>query len=113
MKPLKTAGGPVDNSAQLSLGIAVCRLRKARDFSQEAFALATGLSRSHMSKIENGLIAVRVDTLLTLCETLLLPITDLAHEWTKSYLKGRPRHARKHPAFMRAAPVVSRPPASG
>jgi transcriptional regulator with XRE-family HTH domain len=113
MKHRSTPDGAEDNSPLLSLGIAVCRLRKAREYSQEGFALATGLSRSHMSKIENGLIAVRVDTLLTLCETLLLPITDLAHEWTKSYLKLRPRHARKHPAFMRAAPVVSRPPASG
>jgi DNA-binding XRE family transcriptional regulator len=93
----------------LSFGKAVRALRLAQGLSQEEFALATGLSRPHMSQIEGGSVAPGVNTLVSLCEGLCLPATNLMTEWAKSYLKGKPRHARKQ---IPAAFMAKRPPAA-
>jgi transcriptional regulator with XRE-family HTH domain len=53
-----------------ALGSAIRRLRQTRGLSQEAMALALGMSRSHASKLETGVISPTFDTLLAIMDLL-------------------------------------------
>lgn len=56
------------------------RLREARlgaGLSQEAFAEAGGVSRDAVARLEAGLRAARLDTLVRLAEAVELPLSEL------------------------------------
>ena len=51
-------------------------LRTARDFSQEAFADACGLHRTHISLLERGKIDVKIGTLLKVSVVLKVSLSE-------------------------------------
>ncbi len=53
-----------------SFGIIISRLRIQKGFSQETLPGLAGISRSHLTAIENGYKTVRLDTLWRLAEAL-------------------------------------------
>jgi transcriptional regulator with XRE-family HTH domain len=59
------------------LGRQLCRLREQRGFSQTQLAELTGIRQSHLSQIENGAVAVRIDTLYALAQTLGLKMEEI------------------------------------
>jgi transcriptional regulator with XRE-family HTH domain len=62
---------------QKQLGIRVRELRQAKGMSQEAFADACGLHRTHMSLLERGRINVTISTLCQIADTLKMPVYKL------------------------------------
>jgi transcriptional regulator with XRE-family HTH domain len=57
-------------SIQVQLGIRVRKLRRKKGWSQEAFADACGLHRSHMGEIERGGANITLSTLVILAQKL-------------------------------------------
>jgi len=55
---------------QVRLGQKLRRLRKAKGWSQEAFADECGIGRAHMSLIERGKQNLTLATLESLCKVL-------------------------------------------
>ncbi len=60
-----------------AFGIVVSRLRTERGITQERFSAFAGISRSHLTMIENGRKTVRLSTLWRLAEALGLRPSDL------------------------------------
>jgi transcriptional regulator with XRE-family HTH domain len=60
-----------------SFGEALRDARRRRKMSQDQFATATGLRRTHISLIERGLREPRLDTLVKLSRGLGIPPTDM------------------------------------
>jgi transcriptional regulator with XRE-family HTH domain len=56
--------------ALVALGAAIRRMREARDTSQEALALAAGVDRSYMGRVERGDNAIAVLTLVKVAGVL-------------------------------------------
>lgn len=59
------------------LGRRIRDLRKARGFSQEAFALEVDLARSYMSGIERGTRNLSFKTVVQIANTLRVSISEL------------------------------------
>ena len=63
--------GKTDHDHHLSsLGAAIRAERKAQGFSQEAFADAAGIDRSHMGKIERGERNITLLNLMRIAQAL-------------------------------------------
>jgi transcriptional regulator with XRE-family HTH domain len=62
---------------QKRLGARVRELRLQREFSQEAFADACGLHRTHVSLLERGRINVKVDTLRQVARVLNVTLSTV------------------------------------
>ena len=52
-------------------------LREKRGLSQTQLADIAGVGRAHLSQIENGAVAVRIDTLYALAQALEIPLEEL------------------------------------
>lgn len=61
----------------VGFGRALRRVRRERDMSQEAVALAAGLGTKHVSEIERARRDVRLTTLLQLADGLGVPASEL------------------------------------
>ena len=70
MPPKKTASNQ-------AIGHAIREARKARGYTQEAFALAAGLDRSYMGAIERGEFNLTLQTLLKIAGELGLSGSEL------------------------------------
>jgi transcriptional regulator with XRE-family HTH domain len=62
---------------QLRLGKKLQRLRKARGWTQEAFAETLHISRTHMGHIEQGRAAPSLKLLTKLAKALNVPVSEL------------------------------------
>lgn len=62
---------------QRKLGLAIVKLRKERDFSQEKFAIEAGIDRRYMSDIENGRRNVSLDIIERISDKLEISISEL------------------------------------
>ena len=60
-----------------TLGVVISRLRTERGLSQEKFSGLVGISRSHLTMIENGKKTVRLDTLWRLADALEIKPSQL------------------------------------
>ncbi|MEG9432827.1 helix-turn-helix domain-containing protein [Terriglobus sp. ADX1] len=61
----------------IRLGRRLSELRENRGLSQAQLADMAGVGRSHLSQIENGAVAARIDTLWSLVQALDLTMEDL------------------------------------
>lgn len=62
-----------------ALGIRIRELRSKKGWSQEAFADACGINRSHMGQIERGEANVTFGTLFFISQKLETSIASLFH----------------------------------
>jgi transcriptional regulator with XRE-family HTH domain len=62
---------------QVRIGVRVRELRTARGFSQEAFADACGLHRTHISLLERGQIDIKMGTLSKVATVLKVTLSEL------------------------------------
>lgn len=58
-------------------GIAIIKLRKARNLSQERFAIEAGIDRRYMSDIENGRRNVSLDIIERICKKMDISLSEL------------------------------------
>ncbi len=58
-------------------GKRVRELRKAAGFSQEGFALAVSIDRSHYGLLERGRVNATLDTIERIAKALKVPVRDL------------------------------------
>jgi len=65
---------------QKKIGMRIRELREAKGISQEAFADACGIHRTHMSLLERGKVNVTVNTLYQITSTLGLRLADFFSE---------------------------------
>jgi transcriptional regulator with XRE-family HTH domain len=65
---------------QRQIGARLRHLRKAKGISQEAFADACGLHRTHMSLLERGRVNVTVNTLHQITTMLGIRLADFFRE---------------------------------
>ena len=84
---------------QRKLGKAVRRLRTALGYSQESFADAVGMHRTHMGEIERGESNPTLETLVRLAKQLKLPVSALLAE-----AEGEGRRPPAVPETRAAAP---------
>lgn len=68
---------PSMTDAKKLLGHKIATLRDKKGYTQERFAEAIGLSLSHIAKIEIGLHAPRLDTLLKMAKELNVEVNEL------------------------------------
>ena len=59
------------------LGRRIAELREKRGWNQSYLAEASGIGRAHLSQIENGAVAVRIDTLEALFTSLQISLSSL------------------------------------
>ena len=59
------------------LGLNIAYYRKASDMSQLSLALEVGISRTHVSRIENSECAVSLDTVFAIAKVLGIPVYKL------------------------------------
>ncbi|WP_415198008.1 helix-turn-helix domain-containing protein [Silvibacterium sp.] len=64
-------------SFPVRLGRRISELREKRGLSQTLLADMTGIGRAHLSQIENGAVAARIDTLYALAQSLELTMEEL------------------------------------
>jgi transcriptional regulator with XRE-family HTH domain len=64
-------------SFPVRLGRRISELREKRGLSQIQLADMAGIGRSHLSQIENGAVAARIDTLYALAEALEKTLSEL------------------------------------
>ena len=64
-------------SFPVRLGRRLSALRKRRGLSQTQLADMAGIGRAHLSQIENGAVAARIDTLYAIAEVLELKLEGL------------------------------------
>ena len=60
-----------------AFGTVISRLRTERELSQERFSALAGISRSHLTMLENGRKTVRLDTFFALSKALGLTPSEL------------------------------------
>lgn len=60
-----------------SFGTVISRIRTERELSQERFSALAGISRSHLTMLENGKKTVRLDTFFAIAEALNMPAAEL------------------------------------
>jgi len=59
------------------LGRRLSGLREKRGLSQTVLADMAGISRAHLSQIENGAVAARIDTLYAIAGVVELTLSEL------------------------------------
>jgi transcriptional regulator with XRE-family HTH domain len=64
-------------SFPVRLGRRISGLREKRGLSQTQLADMAQIGRAHLSQIENGAVAARVDTLYALAKALEMPLEEL------------------------------------
>lgn len=64
-------------SFPVRLGRRISGLRENRGLSQTQLADMAGIGRAHLSQIENGAVAARVDTLYSLAQALELSLEEM------------------------------------
>ena len=60
-----------------ALGEKIKTLREAKGLSQYAFSDESGISRSQITRLENGKLNCTIATLLTLAQTLEVEVNEL------------------------------------
>lgn len=69
--------GGMATSLPVRLGRRVSRLRQERGLSQTQLADMAVIGRAHLSQIENGAVAARVDTLYAIAKVLKMTLAQL------------------------------------
>lgn len=64
-------------SFPVRLGRRLSSIREKRGLSQTQLADMAGIGRAHLSQIENGAVAARVDTLYAIATALEMPIEQM------------------------------------
>jgi XRE family transcriptional regulator, regulator of sulfur utilization len=64
-------------SFPVRLGRRLSSIREKRGLSQTQLADMAGIGRAHLSQIENGAVAARVDTLYAIATALEMPIEEM------------------------------------
>jgi transcriptional regulator with XRE-family HTH domain len=64
-------------SFPVRLGRRLSDFRDKRGLSQTQLADMAGIGRAHLSQIENGAVAARIDTLYALAEALEITLSEL------------------------------------
>ena len=64
-------------NARTIIGWNLRRLRVAQGLSQERLALAAGIDRAYVGRVERGSENVTVDTLAAMARALAVPVADL------------------------------------
>ena len=64
-------------SFPVRLGRRLSSIREKRGLSQTQLADMAGIGRAHLSQIENGAVAARVDTLYAIATALEMPIAEM------------------------------------
>jgi transcriptional regulator with XRE-family HTH domain len=67
-------------SFPVRLGRRLSILRERRGLSQTQLADMAAIGRAHLSQIENGAVAARIDTLYALAKALELSLSELMKE---------------------------------
>lgn len=78
--PRPEAGSPKDPSVRALFGRRIRELRKARGYSQEGFAAASGLDRSYYGGIERGERNVSLENIAAIARALDVPVRELFPE---------------------------------
>jgi transcriptional regulator with XRE-family HTH domain len=63
-------------SFPVRLGRRLSELREKRGLSQTQLADMAGIGRAHLSQIENGAVAARIDTLKALSDALEISLSE-------------------------------------
>jgi transcriptional regulator with XRE-family HTH domain len=66
-------------SLPMRLGRRLSQLREKRGLSQTQLADMAGIGRAHLSQIENGAVAARIDTLYAIAQVLEMRLEELFH----------------------------------
>ena len=64
-------------SFPVRLGRRISRAREKRGLSQTQLADMAGIGRAHLSQIENGAVAARIDTIHVLASALEMTLEEL------------------------------------
>lgn len=64
-------------SIPVKLGRKIQALREKNGMTQHILADFAGIGRAHLSQIENGAVAARIDTLHAIAQTLGIRLSDL------------------------------------
>ncbi len=64
-------------SLPVRLGRRISLLREQRGLSQTQMAYMANIGRAHLSQIENGAVAARIDTLYALAQSLEMTLEEL------------------------------------
>ena len=64
-------------SFPVRLGRRLSGIREKRGLSQTQLADMAGIGRAHLSQIENGAVAVRVDTLYAIAQALDMTLEEM------------------------------------
>jgi transcriptional regulator with XRE-family HTH domain len=64
-------------SISVRLGRRIATLRRKQGWNQSYLAEITGMGRAHLSQIENGAVAVRIDTLEAIAKSLKTSLSSL------------------------------------
>lgn len=67
-------------SISIRLGRRIAALREKRGWNQSYLAEISGVGRAHLSQIENGAVAVRIDTLEVLAKGLQVTLSVLLRD---------------------------------
>lgn len=84
--------------ARAIIGWNLRRLRVAQGLSQERLALAAGIDRAYVGRVERGSENVTVDTLAAMARVLAVPVADL-------FVAPEPGAARPAPLKAGRKPV--------
>ncbi|HWB33079.1 MAG TPA: helix-turn-helix transcriptional regulator [Acidobacteriaceae bacterium] len=68
-------------SFPVRLGRRLSALREARGLSQTQLADMAEIGRAHLSQIENGAVAARIDTLKAIADALELTLSEMLAEF--------------------------------
>ena len=68
-------------SFPVRLGRRLSDLREKRGLSQTQLADMAEIGRAHLSQIENGAVAARVDTLYAMAKALEMPLAEIFKEF--------------------------------
>ena len=64
-------------SIPVRLGRRISALREKQGLSQTQLADLAGVGRAHLSQIENGAVAARIDTLASLAKAFDISLSDM------------------------------------
>jgi len=87
--------------ARAIIGWNMRRLRVARALSQERLALASGIDRSYVGRVERGLENVTISTLEAMAKALSVPVAALLSEPEAGAPRPMPLRSGRRP---RSAP---------
>lgn len=83
--------------ARAIIGWNLRRLRVEQGLSQERLALAAGIDRAYMGRVERGMENVTITTLEAMARVLAVPVAELLAEPDKSAPKPAPLRAGRRP----------------